>query len=191
MSKTCPYCGHPTLETRQGEYRIEPPANVPGGVMVLPDATWEACTTCDQKILGHALNKRLERMAAERWQLLQPEQIKAIREKTGLSQAAMAFWLGVGEKTYTRWESGKSYQNKSSDNLIRMFDANPDLLARFEAQRRPEREQIIRGYIGSLSEQRGRHPVAMVAHDGEIDSAAAERLREQLRQLAAAQVKTE
>ncbi len=41
----------------------------------------------------------------------------------------MAERLGVGEKTYTRWESGRSIQNKSSDNLIRLMDRSPEQFA--------------------------------------------------------------
>ena len=172
------------LEGRRGEFRYEPPANVPGGAMVFADATWEECTQCGERIFGTALNARIEREAGKRWGLLSPEQIRAIREKAGLTQAAMAFWLGVGEKTYTRWEAGKSYQNKSSDNLIRLFDQNPELLARFEAQRRPDRPDLIRGYMHSLQRGKGENALSMAAHEAEIDEQTATRLRERLKRLA-------
>lgn len=50
--------------------------------------------------------------------LLQPEEIKATREKYGLSQANFAKLLGMGEKTITRYENG-SVQDEAHDNLIR------------------------------------------------------------------------
>lgn len=50
--------------------------------------------------------------------LLQPEEIKATREKYGLSQANFAKLLGMGEKTITRYENG-SVQDEAHDTLIR------------------------------------------------------------------------
>ncbi len=66
MPKTCPFCGHPTLETHHGNYRFDPPPNVPGGTIVLPDATWDECSTCGKQLLAYEVNKRLEREAADR-----------------------------------------------------------------------------------------------------------------------------
>ena len=56
----CPLCGSQTLERKQGEYRFEPPANVPGGTMVVPEATWDACTSCGEEILPDELTRALE-----------------------------------------------------------------------------------------------------------------------------------
>lgn len=50
--------------------------------------------------------------------LLQPEDIKQIREKYKLSQANFAKLLGMGEKTITRYENG-SVQDEAHDTLIR------------------------------------------------------------------------
>ena len=184
MATKCPTCGNQTLESLHGEFQLDPPANIPGGVMLVQDAEWLECSTCDERILSPALSQAIELIRYDRLGLLRSAKIKAVREKTGLSQQAMAFWLGVGEKTYTRWESGRSLHNKSSDNLIRLFDQNPEALARFEAQRKPERVEVIRGYFSSLAEQKGEHKVGMAAHDAEIDPVLAERLRELLKALA-------
>ncbi len=118
--KNCVSCGS-TLQERHGTYRFEPPANIPGGTMVIPDATWLECENCGQQMLPAELEERLERLSIQRQGLLSAAQIKAVRQKLGLTQTEMAERLGVGEKTYARWESGRSIQNKSSDNLIRLF----------------------------------------------------------------------
>src|SRR5436309_2308283 len=107
--KKCQNCGS-TMEERHGTYRFEPPSNVPGGTMVITDATWLECDNCGQQMIPAALNRNLEELSMARQGLLLPAQIKAIREKLGLSQTAIAERLGVGEKTYTRWESGRSMQ---------------------------------------------------------------------------------
>ncbi len=51
--------------------------------------------------------------------LLQPEEIKDIREKYGLSQKALARFLGWGEITIQRYESGALQDN--AHNLILLF----------------------------------------------------------------------
>ena len=56
----CPVCGHQTLEERHGDYRFEPPSNVPGGAMIVSNATWSACTHCGEDILPRAITKAIE-----------------------------------------------------------------------------------------------------------------------------------
>lgn len=179
--KKCHNCGS-TMEERHGTYRFEPPPNIPGGTMVIPNATWMECENCGQQMLPAALDKKLEELSMLRQGLLLPAQIKAIREKLGLTQTTMAERLGVGEKTYTRWESGRSMQNKSSDNLIRLMDRSPEQFAVIEAQRSPERSMKIADYFKQLGQQQGQSQLAMAAHDAELNAEAAERVREALRE---------
>jgi HTH-type transcriptional regulator/antitoxin MqsA len=184
MAKRCFNCGAEQMEERHGTYRFEPPANIPGGSMSVQNATWMECENCGEQMIPAVLNRRLEDLSIQRQGLLPPTHIKAIREKLGLSQAQMAERLGVGDKTYTRWESGRSIQNKSSDNLIRLMDRSPEQFAVIEAQRSPERSLKIEAYFKQLDQQTGRNRLAMAAHDAELDAESADRIRKALRKAA-------
>lgn len=135
MKKECPICGAAALIEKSGEFRFESPANIPGGAIVVPNSKWEECKACGESILPPELLGNLDKQRYVRLGLLSPSEIKVIREKAGLTQSQISRKLGVGEKTYTRWESGKLLQNKSSDNLIRVFAMDPNLLERLESQR--------------------------------------------------------
>ena len=56
----CPLCGHQSLDEHHGDYVFEPPANVPGGVIVVADSTWFACSNCGEHILPHPITAGLE-----------------------------------------------------------------------------------------------------------------------------------
>jgi len=172
------------MEERHGTYRFEPPANIPGGPFSLPNATWMECENCGEQMIPAELNRRIEELSIQRQGLLLPAKIKSIREKLGLTQTAMAERLGVGEKTYTRWESGRSIQNKSSDNLIRLMDRAPEQFAAIEAQRSPERSMMISDYFSKLGQYEGQSQLAMAAHNADLDPESAERIREALRSAA-------
>src|SRR5262249_23948285 len=57
--------------------------------------------------------------------LLASEQVRLIREKQKLTQAEMERLLGIGPKTYIRWERGTVFQNRTADALLRVIDAVP------------------------------------------------------------------
>lgn len=92
----CPMCGDNTLEEKHGEYRFTPPPNVSGGTIVIADATWQACRHCGEEILSYALNKAIDLEATKRQGLLVPEEIRQVRQRTGLTALDMAYLLGVG-----------------------------------------------------------------------------------------------
>jgi putative zinc finger/helix-turn-helix YgiT family protein len=181
MAKRCHNCGSEQMQERHGNYRFDPPPNIPGGVMIISDATWVECGNCGEQLIPAALSRKLEELSIIRQGLLPPSQIKAVREKLGLTQTAMAERLGVGEKTYTRWESGRSIQNKSSDNLIRLMDRSPEQFAVIEAQRDAGRAEKIAEYFRRLGRQEGRSRLAMAAHDAELTPDNVDRVREALR----------
>ena len=63
--KVCFNCGG-KMEERHGEYHFDPPPNIPGGTMVVPDATWMECEECGEQMLPAALDDQLEKMASQR-----------------------------------------------------------------------------------------------------------------------------
>ena len=131
---------------------------------MIEDAEWEECGSCQEKLIPPKLNDVLLSARYERLGLLRPDQIKEVRERAGLTQEEMARFINVGERTYTRWESGRSIHNRSSDNLIRLAEICPELFVQIEAQRDPKRSELIRGYFNTLPETEITHRPAIAAH---------------------------
>lgn len=176
-AKKCPVCGEATLQNVRGEFRFEPPANVPGGTIVIPNANWRHCSACGEDIIPHELDQAIDQERYRRLGLLAPVEIRRVRQKTGLSAVDMSHLLGVGEKTYTRWENGRSLQTKASDTLIRLIDKNPEMFALLDAEREPRRAGFIAGYFSELEHLKGANHLAMAAHGGDMSTEAWEAIR--------------
>ncbi|MGA2171516.1 MAG: type II TA system antitoxin MqsA family protein [Sedimentisphaerales bacterium] len=170
MAEKCPICGEMALETRVGKYTFVPPPNIPGGPIVIENAQWEECASCKERILSLELEKSLENERYHRLGLLTPKEILSIRERAGLKQKEIAEKIGVGEKTYARWESGHSLHNTSSDNLIRLFARDAGLFEQVEAERRPNRNQQVKQYIEELRKIQTQNKLAIAAHGKELNS---------------------
>lgn len=103
------------------------------------DITIEAhvrfCDCCGTDLWDERLDSRnLAEAFAEyrrRHKLLQPEDIRATREKYGLSQTAFARVLGLGDKTITRYENG-SIPDAAQNNLIMLVDQPSDFACLLE-----------------------------------------------------------
>ena len=91
------------------------------GEEVTIDAHVRFCVHCDEELWDEELDAQnlLDAFAAYRRKhsLLQPAEIRATREKYGLSQTAFARVLGFGDKTITRYENG-SIADAAQNNLI-------------------------------------------------------------------------
>lgn len=182
-AKDCPLCGQRTLVEMQGEFRMDPPPNIPGGTIVVRDASWQHCESCGEDILPHELDTAIDRERYRRLGLLTSEDIRRVREKTGLSAVDMSHLLGVGEKTYTRWENGHSLQTKASDTLIRLIDSSAEMFALVDAEREPGRDALITRYFAELEHVKGNNQLAMAAHGADMSTEAWEAVRERLRAL--------
>jgi putative transcriptional regulator len=60
--------------------------------------------------------------------------IKRIRQKTGLSQAMFAGSLGVSPKTVETWENGRNKPEGASRRLLEIVRDDPGFLRRFQAE---------------------------------------------------------
>ncbi len=57
-------------------------------------------------------------------------EIKAVRNKAGMTQAVFANYLGVSKKTVEAWELGRTHPTGPANRLIEMLDSgNADNLA--------------------------------------------------------------
>src|SRR5438045_5425945 len=61
----------------------------------------------------------IDNTKARRMGLLLPEQFKELRERYNLTQNEMGELFQVGEKSWTRWESGKHRPSRSISLLVR------------------------------------------------------------------------
>ena len=56
--------------------------------------------------------------------------IKALREKAGVSQRAFAAMLGVSHRTLQDWEQGRRTPTGPAMNLLRLYEAMPEAIKR-------------------------------------------------------------
>ena len=70
-------------------------------------------------ILKPEAHKIIDNTKARHMGLLLPEQFKALRKRLGFSQREMGELFQVGEKSWTRWESGKQRPSRSLSLLAR------------------------------------------------------------------------
>ena len=61
------------------------------------------------------------------------DDIKRIRQKTGLSQVMFAGSLGVSPKTVEAWENGRNKPEGASRRLLEIVRDDPGFLKRFQA----------------------------------------------------------
>lgn len=121
MEKYCSRCDKETFVTVKTVHEVY---NVKGKDIEI-DADVCVCKECgeqlwDDKIDGNNLRKAYAEYRRLN-NLLQPEEIKQIRDKYHLSQSTFSKILGLGEKTITRYENG-SIQEKSQDNLMKLVN---------------------------------------------------------------------
>jgi putative zinc finger/helix-turn-helix YgiT family protein len=117
------------MRARQGKLTF--PVN--GEETVVPDAAHLRCPKCSEVVLrldeARALRERALQIYREKYSLLSAAEIRAIRERFALTQAALARLLRLGSNTMSRWESGRNVQTAAMDVLLRLIRDLPGSLA--------------------------------------------------------------
>jgi len=62
------------------------------------------------------------------------EDIKALREKAGVSQRTFAAMLGVSNRTLQDWEQGRRTPTGPAMNLLRLYEAMPEAITKVLAE---------------------------------------------------------
>jgi putative zinc finger/helix-turn-helix YgiT family protein len=108
---------------KQTRARLRLPVN--GEEVAVPAASHLKCPKCGEVVLGLREAKRLHEDAIEIYRkkhgLLSADEIRAIRERFGLTQAGLARLLRLGANTVSRWETGRNVQTGAMDILLRLI----------------------------------------------------------------------
>jgi putative zinc finger/helix-turn-helix YgiT family protein len=105
---------------------------VNGEEVSVPAARHLRCPACDEVVLGFSDAKRLQQDAVGIYRrkhgLLSAEEIRALRERFGLTQGELARLLHLGANTISRWESGRNVQTAAMEILLRLIRDLPGSL---------------------------------------------------------------
>jgi len=124
----CPACG---TMMRQKRRRLRLPVN--GEQIAVPNAMHLRCPKCREVVLRFEDARRLGEDAIAIYRrkhgLLSADEIRAIRERFGLTQGDLARLLRLGANTVSRWESGRNVQTGAMDVLLRLIRDLPGSVA--------------------------------------------------------------
>jgi putative zinc finger/helix-turn-helix YgiT family protein len=96
-----------------------------GEEVSVPSAAHLRCPKCQEVVLRLSDARRLQEDAVaiyrRKHQLLSADEIRAIRERYGLTQSELARLLHLGANTISRWESGRNVQTEAMEMLLRLL----------------------------------------------------------------------
>lgn len=87
-------------------------------------------TGADMKMSDRALN----RLKARVEKLYEPEEIRRIRKKLGLSQEAAGEIIGGGPRAFQKYEAGNSLPSRAICSALALLDRDPSQLALLTAR---------------------------------------------------------
>jgi HTH-type transcriptional regulator/antitoxin MqsA len=124
----CPVCGsghlHRTVKDKAFKYK--------GESIIVNDFVVYSCDDCEESLVPKSSMRSSEKTIRDFQRgvdgLLTSEEIKKIREALGFTQEMFANVLGVGLKTFARYENGTVTQNRTTDHLLRILFEKPDAL---------------------------------------------------------------
>jgi putative zinc finger/helix-turn-helix YgiT family protein len=90
-------------------------------MVTLPKLRLYRCRNCHTAVLDDEADRKISQAFRQEAGLLAPEEIRRQREALGLTQKELAARLGIAESTLSRWETGAQIQQRSLDNLLRLF----------------------------------------------------------------------
>lgn len=135
-AETCPACETGYLTTVQGTYETTYADGEKEHALKIPNTNWLECPVCKEVILDDNTMERIEKAKCQALDLLSPNEILSIRKLLQKNQVEMAELLGIGTKTYCRWENGTFLQTRAYDRYLRLvaliYDKYPEAFSFLE-----------------------------------------------------------
>lgn len=120
----CPLCHQGTFKLTQTDH-VEHVAD--DDALTIPKVWVDQCDHCAEIVFPADTTRFIESQVAEFTEQLTPRQLEGIREDLGVQrQDEMSEILGLGAKTYHKWESGSQFPTRSMTYYIRVLAEFPD-----------------------------------------------------------------
>lgn len=112
------------------EQRIDYTINVADGVkVVVPNLLVEVCEHCGEIVLSADASDAVDAAIAEQTEQLTVRELERIREDLDVDQTEMGEILGLGGKTYHRWEKSNQVPSRSMGYYLRVLAEFPEAFA--------------------------------------------------------------
>ena len=122
----CPSCGTGLLHPQRIDYTV----TVTGDVKVtVTGLLVDACEHCGEVMLPAESVRIVDAAIAEQTEQLTPRELERIRERFEVDQTGMSEILGLGGKTYHRWERGNQVASRSMGYYLRVLEEFPEAFA--------------------------------------------------------------
>lgn len=121
--ETCPFCRKGKLDLQQIDYVSEDPDHPK---ICIPSVWIDHCPECGENIYPAETSQHIENCIAALDDQLIPRELTLIREHLGVDQSEMSEILGLGDKTYHRWENGAQFPSRSMGYYIRVLSYHPE-----------------------------------------------------------------
>ena len=131
--KKCPVCGGGPLrrETREMTFAYK-------GQQLTYDQPGLWCKVCEEGLLEpsdkEATDPLLADFMAKVEGRLTTGDIRRIRKKLDLTQRQAGEIIGGGVNAFHRYETGKAYPTKGTENFLRLLDKHPNLLRELRSE---------------------------------------------------------
>lgn len=128
VPRVCPLCGG-VVDIRVGPVEWD----VRGELVIVDGVEHGMCVSCGEAFFDQGTADLVHRRAVAQLKrskgLLSGEEVKALRQKLGVTQAGLERLIGAGPKTVVRWENDTVFQNHTADTLLRVLDEYPEVAA--------------------------------------------------------------
>ena len=135
----CPCCGEGSVRTLKRDYIA---AIGEGQKLSVPNVEMEVCDKCGEEILSLESARLVDDAIAEHTERLTTDELREIREQFELDQTEMSEALGLGNKTYHRWENGTQYPSRSMGYYLRVLREYPDAFKWLRARQWREHNRL-------------------------------------------------
>jgi putative zinc finger/helix-turn-helix YgiT family protein len=123
----CPECESTSIETRiQAEtflYGVEPES-----IQISATVPVQRCQSCGFEWFDHLAEVAKHEAVCRHLGLLTPREVRAIREKHGLSKVKLAELTHIGIATISRWERGIQLQSPGYDKFLRLISYSDNVV---------------------------------------------------------------
>jgi putative zinc finger/helix-turn-helix YgiT family protein len=118
----CPICSNGKLRQETSDFKAQfEDGSGQAHEVVVRDVRKNVCDTCGEFLLDEESENRISSAQRAAMGLLSADELAAFRKSLEKTQEEMSDLLGLGKRTWCRWESNDHFQSESFDRYLRLL----------------------------------------------------------------------